>query len=123
MSDEFEANIEDGSIDAVTADIIRLWRDVLSENPEAIVEALERKAEEVKRNGVQASQGGDLVEVEDDDDDFGEDDEEDLGSMDKAMEVDEVPQLIPREMEKEERSEPMVDEEGFTLVQGKGRRR
>ena len=114
MSDEFDANIEDGSIDAVTADIIRLWRDVLSATPEAIVEALERKAVEVKSSGVQVTPGGDLVEVDDDDNETGSSEEED-------MVVDEASQLMSGE--KEERIEPVVDADGFTLVQGKGKRR
>ncbi|CAD6585895.1 MAG: hypothetical protein TREMPRED_004271 [Tremellales sp. Tagirdzhanova-0007] len=114
MSDEFEANIEDGSIEAVTADILRLWRDLFSAAPEAIVEALERKAAEVKRSGVQATQAGDLIEVEDEDD--GE-----SGSEEEDMEIDEAPKLVARH--KEEKPEPVVDEDGFTLVQGIGRRR
>jgi len=115
MSDEFDANIEDGSIDAVTADIIRLWRDVLSVAPVAIVETLERKAGEVKKGSVKATMGGDLVEVDDNDDsETGSESEED------RMEVDPAPQLVYRE---EERPEPIVDEDGFTLVQGKGKRR
>jgi len=119
MSDEFEANIEDGSIDAVSADIIRLWRDILSATPEAIVEALERKAGEVRRSGVQATKGGDMVEVDDDEDTSGSGREDEVD----VMEIDETPQPVPRDTEKEERTEPVVDDDGFTLVQGKGRRR
>jgi len=119
MSDEFEANIEDGSIDAVSADIIRLWRDILSATPEAIVEALERKAGEVRRSGVQATKGGDMVEVDDDEDTSGSGREDEVD----GMEIDETPQPVPRDTEKEERTEPVVDDDGFTLVQGKGRRR
>lgn len=119
MSDEFEANIEDGSIDAVSADIIRLWRDILSATPEAIVEALERKAGEVRRSGVQATKGGDIVEVDDDEDTSGSGREDEVD----VMEIDETPQPVPRDTEKEERTEPVVDDDGFTLVQGKGRRR
>ncbi len=119
MSDEFEANIEDGSIDAVSADIIRLWRDILSATPEAIVEALERKAGEVRRSGVQATKGGDMVEVDDDEDTSGSGREDEVD----VMEIDETPQPVPRDTEKEERTEPVVDDDGFTPVQGKGRRR
>lgn len=56
MEDEFEARLEDGSIEAVASDIVRLWKGLLTEEkPESIVEALERKANEVRRTGVQVS--------------------------------------------------------------------
>ena len=115
LSDEFDANIEDGSIDAVTADILRLWRDVFSAAPEAIVEVLERKAAEVKRSGVRATRVGDLIEVED------EDEDESGSGSEENMEVDEAPHLVVRH--KEERPEPVVDDDGFTLVQSSGRHR
>lgn len=113
MSDEFEANIEDGSLDAVSNDIVRLWRDILQPAAGAqsatIVEALERKAAESNGKGVQATKGAGLQMV-DDDSDSDWDDEED----DEQMQVDEAPQLVPRE---KERQEPVVDDDGFTLVQ------
>jgi pre-rRNA-processing protein TSR2 len=122
MSDEFEANIEDGSIDAVANDILRLWKHLLAPptgtTPESIVETLEGTAQKAKKSGVQATAGaGPEVEIEgsdDDDDDAWEDDD--------AMAVDgeEPPQLVSREKEKEE---PVVDEDGFTLVQPKGKGR
>ena len=121
MSDEFDANIEDGSIDAVAADIVRLWRDVFSAAPEAIVEALERKAGEVRRMGVKASSGGELVEVDDEEGESGSGSE----SEDDGMDVDgkEAPTLVPKEKEKEVSvPEPVIDEDGFTLVQTKTRR-
>ncbi|KAK4684131.1 pre-rRNA-processing protein TSR2, partial [Tremellales sp. Uapishka_1] len=109
MSDEFDANIEDGSIDLVAGDIVRLWRDILASEmgADGVVAALERKAEEVRGKGVRATQGGDLVDVES---------ESESGSGDE-MEVDEAPQLV----ERKEREEPEVDDEGFTMVKGKGK--
>jgi pre-rRNA-processing protein TSR2 len=115
MSDEFEAAIEDGSVEPLAADILRVWRDVLTPSErtaEETVSALERKAAEVSRTGVAATSGGGPVdengeEVSDSD---SEDEDDD----------DEAPQLVdsaPREHQ-----EPVVDDDGFTLVQ-KPRRR
>ncbi|WVO17201.1 hypothetical protein L204_104893 [Cryptococcus depauperatus] len=112
MEDEFEARLEDGSIEGVASDIVRLWKGLFTEqSPEAAVESLERRAQEVKKSGVQASKGAQA----EDDDSSSEGDEGD-------MEVDgeEAPQLVQRE--NMERQEPVVDDDGFTLVQ-KSRRR
>ena len=119
ISDEFEANIEDGSIDAVSSDIVRLWRDILKPatgaTPNTIVDALERKAGEVKGKGVQATKG-DGLQMVDGDSDSEWDDEED----DDEMEVDEAPPLVPAT--ERERQEPIVDDDGFTLVQPKSKK-
>ncbi|KAL1411901.1 rRNA accumulation-related protein [Vanrija albida] len=114
MSDEFDAAIEDGSVEPLAADILRLWRDVVAPSartPEETVAALERKAAEVTRTGVQATSGGG---PEEDDEDW------ESGSEDDEMDEDEAPQLVPAEPKP--RNEPVVDEDGFTVVQ-KGRRR
>jgi pre-rRNA-processing protein TSR2 len=117
MSDEFESNIEDGSIDAVAADIVRLWRDILQPAPGAsastVVEALERKAAEVKGKGIQATKGAGLQNADGEEDSDSEWDDE---SDEDGMDVDEAPQLVPAERE---RVEPVVDDDGFTLVQPK----
>lgn len=122
MSDEFEANIEDGSIDAVSSDIVRLWRDILQPangaTPDTLVDALERKAGEVKGKGVQATKGQGLQTVDGEDDSDSEWDDEEDGD-DNEMAVDEAPQLVAREREHQE---PVVDDDGFTLVQGKSKK-
>ncbi|KAK1927812.1 putative 20S pre-rRNA processing of protein [Papiliotrema laurentii] len=123
MTDEFDANLEDGSIDAVASDIIKLWHDILIPpsaeiTPELLVGAFEQKAAAQRKKGIQASRGADPEEGDDLDDDAsgsGSDDE-DEGDMD----VDEAPQLVAREPK--EKEEPVVDEDGFTLVQSKGRK-
>jgi pre-rRNA-processing protein TSR2 len=120
MSDEFDAKIEDGSIDLVARDIIRLWHDILiptspEATPETIVKALESKASSVKKSGIKASKGNDPDEV-DILDDGASDDE---SGSDEEMDVDEAPRLVPQE---KERQEPVVDDDGFTLVQTKGRK-
>ena len=119
MSDEFEATIEDGSIEAVTGDIIRLWRDVAvrrvdAPSPEELVSALERRAAQI-RGSMMLARGVDVEEVEGSES-GGEDGESD------GMEVDgeEAPRLVERK--ERDGEEVQVDEEGFTLVQ-KGARR
>lgn len=111
MSDEFEAAVEDDSLDPMGADIVRAWKDIVTggERAEELVSALEAKAAEVTRSGVKAQSGGGEVEV----DSEGEEWESE----------DEAPQLVPaQEKEPKERQEPVVDDDGFTLVQ-KPRRR
>jgi pre-rRNA-processing protein TSR2 len=119
MSDEFESNIEDGSIDAVAGDIVRLWRDILQPasgaQPSTVVEALERKAGEIKGKGIKATKGAGL-QTDDGDSDSEWDDESD---QEDGMDVDEAPQLVPTERE---RVEPVVDDDGFTLVQPKSKK-
>ena len=120
MSDEFEANVEDGSMDAIAADILRLWRDLLEPSvpdatPESVVEALERKAAEITKRTVNASQGDGPVEVN-------EDGEEGDWTDSDSEEADEVPQLVPAAPTENHRQEPVIDEDGFELVQ-KGRKR
>jgi pre-rRNA-processing protein TSR2 len=120
MSDEFESNIEDGSIDAVAADIVRLWRDILQPatgaQPSTVVDALERKAAEVKGKGIQATKGAGLQNENGEEDSDSEWDDE----SEDGMDVDEAPQLAPVERE---RVEPVVDDDGFTLVQPKTKKR
>ena len=118
MSDEFDANIEDNSIDGITADILRLWKDLLQPaegiTAEKVVEALENKAGQVKRSGINASSGGGPEEMDGDGDE---------GDWTDSESGDEVPQLVDSGGAKEkEKVEPVIDEDGFELVQ-KGRRR
>jgi pre-rRNA-processing protein TSR2 len=118
MSDEFESNIEDGSIDAVASDLVRLWRDILQPGQgltaSSVVEALERKAGEGK--SIQATKGAGLQTVDGDSDSDWDDESDDEG-----MEVDQAPQLVPATTERE-RQEPVVDDDGFTMVQAKGKK-
>lgn len=119
MSDEFEANIEDGSVDDLAGDVVRLWRDVLvsMERGREVVEALERKAESVSKRGV-VGRTRDLEEVDSGSESGSEDGDE--------MDVDEPPQIVATETKSDtkskEKTEPVIDEEGFTMVQGKGRK-
>ncbi|EIW68965.1 hypothetical protein M231_04648 [Tremella mesenterica] len=119
MSDEFEANIEDNSVDIVANDIIRLWKDInTSPAPHILVAALEKRAGELQKIGITVQKGADVVDVD------GSSNGSDEGE-DEAMELDddeEAPQLVFSDPAGQERPEPQVDEDGFTLVQ-KARRR
>ncbi|WVR03634.1 hypothetical protein IAU60_000628 [Kwoniella sp. DSM 27419] len=111
MSDEFDANIEDGSIDSVAADLVRLWRDVLGPEGSLLVQNLESKADEVRGKALNGSTVPEEEVSGDEDDDEDEDMEVDGGA----------PQLVESRAPKE-RQEPVVDDDGFELVQKKGRR-
>lgn len=110
MSDEFDCDIDDGSVDDVARDITRLWRQVTQGRLD-LVETLEAKSEDQKKRGFQATRGADPVEGDEDSDETESDDEMDI-------EVDQAPQLVPQR-----REEPEVDDDGFTLVKGKGKGR
>jgi pre-rRNA-processing protein TSR2 len=112
LEDEFGASIEDGSVEAVAADVVGLWG-----AGEDTVREWERKAEATKGKKV------DVREVVDEDGDK-EDEEgwEDEG--DEDGDEDEAPQLLGAAGDPQQtpsKPEPVVDEDGFTLVQ-KGRR-
>ena len=117
MSDEFDANVEDGSIDAVAADVTKLWKVLMQDmqQGEGVVKEMEERAAKVQRTQhVQATKGQGTEGMSSDEEDDSEDDSDD------GMDVDEAPQLVP--VEEKERVEKVVDEDGFELVQKKGRR-
>ena len=110
LEDEFDASFEDGSVEAVAGDIVALWG-----AGEDVVRMWERRAESVRgkkvdvRKEVESDEEGDEDEWEDEE--SGEEGEE------------EAPQLVPvadAEVQRAGRPEPIIDEDGFTLVQ-KGR--
>lgn len=117
MSDEYEAQLEDGSSDMIAKDVARLWRDCVApgeRSAEDTVGALERKAAEIARKPVHATKQ--------DDDEFdgsGSDDGEWSDEDDDDKEP--VPQLV--EAKPKERQELIIDDDGFELVQKKGGRR
>jgi pre-rRNA-processing protein TSR2 len=113
MEDEFTANLEDGSAESVAKDIIRLWEDVLAGKQDFVLR-YEQQAEKLKGKAVQVQEEvGSGSDWDDDDDD--DDDEEDEDS-------DSAPQLTDPG-ERRTKNEPEVDEDGFTLVQAKGKGR
>ncbi|KAF8217551.1 Pre-rRNA-processing protein TSR2-domain-containing protein [Mycena galopus ATCC 62051] len=113
LADEFETDLEDGSAEVVAVDIVRLWDETRNGRDELVV-TFETKAEGMrgKRTAAQAVPSHDPEEFEGEE---GDEDEDDDG-MD-VDEAEEAPQLI----EPRQREEPEVDEDGFTLVKGKGK--
>jgi pre-rRNA-processing protein TSR2 len=101
VEDEFDALFEDGSIEAVAADIVGLWG-----ASEEVVREWERRAEGARGKSVN------LQEVVDEDE---WEDEESEGSGDDG---EEVPQLMSPVVStrRSAKPEPVVDEDGFTLV-------
>jgi len=114
LEDEFDASFEDGSVEAVAADVVALWG-----AGEDVVRGWERMAEGVRGRKVDVQE----VEGDEDEDDWEDEDSGEDGNEDE----DAVPQLMPAdvdaaaEVQRPAKSKPITDEDGFTLVQ-KGRR-
>jgi pre-rRNA-processing protein TSR2 len=111
LEDEFDATFEDGSVEAVAGDIVKLWG-----AGEDVVGMWERKAEGVRGKKV------DVREEVGSDEDGDEDEWEDEESGEEGEEG--APQLLPAgaaaEVHRPAKPRPIIDEDGFTLVQ-KGR--
>ncbi|KAF8590303.1 hypothetical protein K439DRAFT_1253760, partial [Ramaria rubella] len=110
LADEFDVVIEDGSVQPVAAAIVKLWQETMHDGT---IEGV-TKAEAL----VEKSRGTKIVVDEKDasDEEYQWDDDED-GS---DSETEEVPQLMERPPDKS-RAEPEVDEDGFTMVKGRGK--
>ncbi|KAJ7165646.1 Pre-rRNA-processing protein TSR2-domain-containing protein [Mycena crocata] len=110
LADEFDTNLEDGSAEPVALDIVRIWDETRIGRHDLVLK-FEAEAESVrgKRAVAQEVANKDSEEWED------EDDDEDGSGMEEDEE--EVPHL----MEPRQREEPEVDEDGFTMVKGKGK--
>ncbi|KAJ9118997.1 hypothetical protein QFC24_005963 [Naganishia onofrii] len=119
MQEAFEVDLEDGSDETVAKDIIRLWKQLVRGNTTMLqeVEALaaSKASQKVKASGQDGEQevDEDGNPVEDDDDD----EDEDMATDDDDQEA---PKLV--DTKANEPKEPVVDEDGFTLVQ-KGSRK
>ncbi|KAJ7070129.1 Pre-rRNA-processing protein TSR2-domain-containing protein [Mycena amicta] len=114
LSDEFDTVLQDGSAEPVAVDIVRLWEETTAGRDELVLK-YETKADGLKgkRAVAQELPGEDEEEWVSDEDD-GEDDSD-------AMDEDEAPQLIEAQQEPRRREEPEIDEDGFTMVKGKGK--
>ncbi|EUC67459.1 pre-rRNA-processing protein, partial [Rhizoctonia solani AG-3 Rhs1AP] len=104
MSDEFDVDVEDGSADRIAESIVKLW----AAEPAAaaqMVAGFQATAQKYSKVQVKASRG------------------EGNGDSDwesESEDEDGVPRLMEPAAPKE-KPEPVVDEDGFTLVQGKGK--
>jgi len=119
MADEFDVVIEDGSAEGVAKDIVGMWEETAVGNGSLVVK-FEGLADGMKGKRVEAqvvegdgSDGGSDDEWEDDDEDDDGDGEDE----------EEVPQLFQHPESPATRNEPEIDEDGFTLVKGKGKNR
>ena len=123
MNDEFDCVIEDGSSAEVAEDLFKLWKEAQSGGEEAIEKSMKvweekeraiqgkrMQAQEIKAEKEEGWEGDDGESGDDD----GEDEED---GSEGGMEVDEPPALVDRR----NKEDPVVDEDGFTLVKGKGR--
>ncbi|KAF8893268.1 Pre-rRNA-processing protein TSR2-domain-containing protein [Mucidula mucida] len=112
MSDEFDTEVEDGSAEPVAIDIVKMWEDSRM-GVDKLVLRFEETADKLKGEKMEVS-----VAEEEWEDTEGDDSE--IGDEEEANESgDRVPQLIDSSSGK---NGPVIDEDGFTLVKGKGRR-
>jgi pre-rRNA-processing protein TSR2 len=114
MEDEFDVVVEDGSAEPLARDIISLWA-VARLGDEAPIREWEARADKTRGKKVEVNVQDTVAEAEEgDDDDWEEEDEEGDGE-------DKAPRLVERVASP--KPEPIVDDDGFTLVQGKGKGR
>jgi len=118
MADEFDCMVEDLSGEEVAADIVKLWKDTKTRAIESSMMAWEERERKLAGKKIEftlAKKGDDTDWIDEDEERSSEESgegEEEAESMD----VDEAPTLVEQKTR-----EPIVDEEGFTLVQGKGK--
>lgn len=113
LLEEFEIEVEDGSPVEIAKQIIKLWSDA-KQGIETEILRLEEEEAKTSKKKIVATQGADQSEVSDAEDWSEDDDDEDI-----VMDGETAPQLVERQKEKEE---PEIDEDGFTMVKGKGRK-
>lgn len=120
MEDEFDVTIEDGSAELVARDVLALWSAATS-GEDALVRSWETRADALRGKKVDVNvqetvrhvdESGREVDEHDDDETEDEDEETDEDDMN----VDEAPQLAEIDVPKH-KQDPIVDEDGFTLVQ------
>ncbi|KAG5641432.1 hypothetical protein DXG03_005236 [Asterophora parasitica] len=109
MADEFDAMVEDESAEKVSQDIVLLWDETRVGKQDSVLK-FEELAAKLKGKRVDAHFAPPGEDDEWEDEDVSDDDEE-------------APQLIQPAVERPPRNEPEIDEEGFTLVKGRGKGR
>lgn len=119
MQEAFEVDLEDDSDQTVARDIIRLWKQLVRGNTAMLQEvekmAAERAGQKVKASGQDGAQDVDEDGNPVDDDEDDDDEDEDMEGDDS-----EAPKLVDNK--DTQPKEPVVDDDGFTLVQ-KGNKR
>lgn len=126
ISDEFDADLDDNSPDQVAGDIVRLWKSIVKGEDgmvlelEGLVAASAGRKVQAQRSGdgeVEVDQYGNPVEEGSDDEESGDEDEDE--DMEGGGAAGGSGSAAPKEKEKQE---PVVDDDGFTLVQKKGKK-
>jgi len=112
MVDEFEAEIDDGSSYHVAQNIVRIWKAACDADAEEIGK-LEAAADQLGKKQISTQQ-----QVGNGDDEWS--DEE--SASDDGESSHDAPQAIPPSPSSE-RTQPVIDEDGFQLVQKGGKRR
>jgi len=107
--------LEDDSAASVAKDIVGVWIET-KEGKDNTVRKFEGLVDKIKGKRIEVKE---TVESDESDDEDWEDDEGEEGYVDD--EDNNVPQLI--EHHSGCRNAPVVDDDGFTLVQGKGKGR
>jgi pre-rRNA-processing protein TSR2 len=115
VSDEFEVDLDDGSADEVAGDVVKLWKK-LTKGDKAMVEELEELVRSTAGKKVQAQGHGDDEQELDEDGNLIEGSDDSSDDDDVEMANTEGPP------EPKEKQEPVVDDDGFTLVQKKGKK-
>ncbi|GJJ07825.1 hypothetical protein Clacol_002030 [Clathrus columnatus] len=111
LSDEFDVVLEDGSAQPIAEKIVELWQEVMYEGSSENVFKLENMATKLQGKKVNVEE-----KVNSDDEcDWDDDDDDEEGSSEA-----EVPALLNTH-QGGEREQSEVDEDGFTVVKGRGR--
>lgn len=113
MADEFDVEVQDESEVKVAEEIVAARRGIVGEGRLEFAEEVRGRWERRggKGAGIVAGRPGEGDEVVDEEESEDEDEDEDT-------EMGEAPRLV----ERKEKEEPEVDEEGFTMVKKKGKR-
>lgn len=111
LSDEFEVILEDGSAQPVAEQLVKLWQEVMHEGSNKTVHEAEALAAKVKGKKITVEE-----KINSDEEYDWDEEDEDEGSS----EEEEAPPLL-NSHSKKSHEEPEVDEDGFTLVKGRGK--
>lgn len=114
----FNAELDDGSPEQIGKTMVRLYREVVVEGKTEEVEAMKEKARQQHGRAAAAS-----VKANGDDSSDDEDGEDESTNA-EPMDVDEESRPALQNEPQNRRPEPIIDDDGFELVQSKkGRRR
>ncbi|KAF8220114.1 hypothetical protein L208DRAFT_1382760 [Tricholoma matsutake] len=119
MTDEFDVVIEDGSAEIVASDIVKIWEEAEVGRQDLVLK-FEELADGLKGKKVVAQEVTANGDYEDDWEDDDSDEDAEISGEDDG---EEAPQLLQHPENSTHGNGPEVDEDGFTLVKGKGKNR